>query len=190
MNYSIRRQALLWTVAATVLLADQIAKAAIVRNMPVGMPWNPVPFLRPFVNITYVVNSGAAFGMLPNQGLFFTVVAIVVAAAILYYGRRIPDHQWWLSVSLGMQLGGALGNLTDRLHYGYVIDFVEVRHWPVFNLADSAIVVGVIILAYHLWREEESSESTSQAEMTDTLVATIEQPPTAVSPTINQNDGS
>jgi len=171
---SIRRQVLLWTVAAVVLATDQVTKALIVRNLPIGMPWNPIPFLRPIVNITHVANSGAAFGLLQDRGTFFALVAIAVSAAILYYGHLIPEHQWWLSLSLGLQLGGALGNLTDRLHYGYVIDFIEVRYSPVFNVADTAIVVGGLILAYYLWREEGAAEDPEgPAPMIDSATAPV-----------------
>jgi len=188
MKHSIRRQALLWFIAAVVLAADQISKAIVVRTLPVGIPWNPIPLLQPFVNLTHVMNRGAAFGMLPNLSFFFTAVAIAVSLAILYFARRIPEHQWWLSLSLGLQLGGALGNLTDRLHYGYVIDFIEVRHFPVFNLADSAIVVGVIILAIHLWNEEEL-EGNVPAETENVPVAPVEPNP-PLTPTSSQHDGS
>ncbi len=189
MKNSIRRQAFLWIVAAIVLIADQVSKAVVVRTLPVGVPWNPFAFLQPFVNLTHVMNRGAAFGMLPNMSFFFTAVAIVVSLAILYYGRRIPEHQWWLSVSLGLQLGGALGNLSDRLHYGYVIDFIEVRHFPVFNLADSAIVVGVIILAYHLWNEEELAAQ-PQVEAENVPIAAADSPTPPLTPTSSQRDSS
>ncbi|NOZ05757.1 MAG: signal peptidase II [Chloroflexi bacterium] len=190
MKNSIRRQALLWIVAAIVLTADQVTKAIVVRTLPVGVPWNPFPFLQPFVNLTHVMNRGAAFGMLPNMSLFFTAVAIVVSLAILYYGRRIPEHQWWLSVSLGLQLGGALGNLSDRLHYGYVIDFIAVRHSPVFNLADSAVFVGVIILAYHLWNEEELAEKSQAGADENVPVAPVDPSAPPLTPTSSQRDGS
>lgn len=185
---SIRRQTLLLTVAATIWIADQATKAIVVRNLPVGMPWNPVGFLRPFVSITHVANSGAAFGMLPDRGTFFAIVAVVVSGAILYFGRLVPAHQWWLSLSLGLQLGGALGNLTDRLHYGYVIDFIEVRFSPVFNVADSAIVLGVCILAYHLWKEEEHQKAAATGGDNSHAVAGDHPVVQITSPT-SQNDG-
>jgi signal peptidase II len=179
LTHSIRRQALLWLVAAIVLAVDQITKAVIVRNLPLGMPWNPIPFLRPIINITHVANTGAAFGMLQDRGTFFALVAIAVSAAILYYGRLIPEHQRWLSLSLGLQLGGALGNLADRLHYGHVIDFIEVRYWPVFNVADTAIVAGGLILAYYLWREEGSTQDEeSAAQRIDPAAAPVSSPTT------------
>ncbi len=184
----IRRQAILLTVAVTIWIADQATKAIVVRNLPVGMPWNPVGFLRPFVNITHVANSGAAFGMLPDRGAFFTIVAVVVSGAILYFGRLIPAHQWWLSLSLGLQLGGALGNLTDRLHYGYVIDFIEVRFFPVFNVADSAIVIGVCILAYHLWNEEEHQKAAA-TEGDDGRSVARDHPAVPITSSTSHNDG-
>jgi len=108
--------------------------------------------LRDLVSLTYVTNTGAAFGLLPDHGLFFIAIAAIVVIAILVYHRHLPDKAL-VKASLGLQLGGALGNLTDRLRYGYVIDFIDFKVWPVFNLADSAIVIGVAVLAYYLLRD-------------------------------------
>ena len=102
------------------------------------------------MRITYVENRGAAFGLLQNQSLFFIVVGVIVVGGILVGHRFVPAHQSTLAMCLGMQLGGATGNLADRLRNGHVFDFIQLPHWPVFNVADSAIVVGVAILAYHL----------------------------------------
>jgi signal peptidase II len=94
--------------------------------------------------------------------LLFVVIAVIVVAAIIFYYRHLPTGQWWIKVSLGLQLGGALGNLLDRLRQGYVIDFIDFKIWPVFNLADSSIVVGVAILAYYLLRERDEKENGEQ----------------------------
>ena len=141
-------------VAALTLLADQISKRVIMANLKLGESWNPVPWLRRWVSITYVTNTGAAFGLLPDRGSLLMIVAIVVVAIIAVYYRHLAAGQWLVKLSLGLQLGGALGNLLDRLRYGHVIDFIDFKVWPVFNLADSAITVGVAILAYCLLRSE------------------------------------
>jgi len=103
----------------------------------------------------HTTNSGAAFGIFPNQGSLFILIAVVVVLAIVLYQRRLPAGGWLIRLTLGLQLGGAVGNLLDRLHYGYVIDFIDIGFWPIFNLADASIVMGVVILAYRLWREDQ-----------------------------------
>jgi signal peptidase II len=149
---------LLIGMALLVFAADQVSKVLVLRYLPMGRSWNPIPFLKRWVSITHVVNSGAAFGLFPDQGTLFVVIAVVVVVAIVAYYRYLPTDRWLVRVSLGLQLGGALGNLLDRLHYGYVVDFIDFKIWPVFNVADSAIVVGVAILAYYLLREKEALE--------------------------------
>ncbi len=147
-------------VAAMVLLVDQASKYIVLSNLSLGEMWNPIPFLRPFFTITHVTNTGAAFGLFRDQGTLFSIVAFVVVAGILVFYRYLPADQFWLRVSLGLQLGGAVGNLLDRVRLGRVVDFVDFKIWPVFNLADTAIVVGVGILAvYLLFSKEEAGET-------------------------------
>lgn len=146
-------------VAALTLLLDQATKALVVRFLSPAQTWNFSPPLARWVNITYVTNTGAAFGLFPDQGFFFIIVALIVVVVILLYTRRIPAGQWLVRLALGLQLGGALGNLLDRLRYGYVVDFVDLnfwplKEWPVFNVADASIVLGVVLLALTILREE------------------------------------
>jgi len=155
------RWALLFGVALLVFLVDQGSKYLVLRNLGWGEPWNPITSLKRLVSLTLVTNTGAAFGLLPDHGTLFAVVAIIVVIAILLYERHIPTDQAWLRIPLGMQLGGAAGNLVDRLHYGHVIDFIDFKVWPIFNLADSAIVVGVCILAFYYWRSGEEACTSS-----------------------------
>jgi signal peptidase II len=120
-----------------------------------------VPFeqLGDYFVFEHVHNYGAAFGILQNQGNLFIVIAAVVAAAILYYAGTLSPQQRLLRILLGLQLGGALGNVIDRLYQGFVTDFVRVGipgvyYWPNFNIADSAIVCGVIGLAIYIFAED------------------------------------
>ncbi|MFB0533520.1 MAG: signal peptidase II [Anaerolineae bacterium] len=152
-------------VGLLILVADQISKYLVLSSLNPGQSWNPIASLTPWVSITHVTNTGAAFGLFPAQGSLLAVIAVIVVAAIILYYRQLPVGQWWIKVSLGLQLGGALGNLLDRLRLGYVIDFIDFKIWPVFNLADSSIVIGVAILAYYLLRdrgEEENGEHVVQ----------------------------
>jgi len=147
-------------MAALTLVADRVTKMIIVNNLTPNQPWHPsVPFLQRVVSLTYTTNTGAAFGLFPNQGSLFIVIAVVVITAIVIYYRHLPSGYILARMALGLQLGGALGNLIDRLRQGYVVDFVDLnfwplQNWPVFNLADSAIVVGVGLLAITMLRED------------------------------------
>jgi signal peptidase II len=112
-----------------------------------------------------VTNTGAAFGLFQNANLFFVIVGIVVSTAIVVYHRFVPDGMWLVRLSLGLQLGGALGNLIDRLTVGHVIDFLDFQIWPVFNVADSSIVCGAILLALLiLWEERQEKRGLESAE--------------------------
>jgi signal peptidase II len=106
-----------------------------------------VPVLGEYIRFTYVENRGAAFGLLQNQTDFFIVVGLVVVGVIIVSYRYIPEPSWFLNLCLGLQMGGAIGNLIDRMRVGYVVDFIDLTFWPVFNVADSAICVGVAGLA-------------------------------------------
>jgi signal peptidase II len=157
--------ALFFGVAALVLVVDQVTKHVVLTQLSVGEMWNPVPLLMPFIRVTHVTNTGAAFGMFREYGVFFALVAVVVVIGIIGFYRYLPPNQGWLRVSLGLQLGGALGNLLDRIRLGSVVDFIDFRPWPaVFNLADTAIVVGVAILAFYLLFINQEDESAAQQQ--------------------------
>lgn len=142
-------------VAAAVFLADFLSKRYVATHMT---PGQSVPVLGPVFHITYVRNAGAAFGLLQHQTLFFIVVSLVVVGLIITYGRAAARGDAWLGVALGLLLGGALGNLLDRVLYGTVVDFLDFRVWPVFNLADSAITVGGAIFVYLLFTRSKAGE--------------------------------
>lgn len=146
---------LLASVAVVTLGLDQITKHFVLSRLSWGEAWNPVEGLARFFSITPVANTGAAFGLLPDQGTLLTVLALIVVAAILYYQRQLASHNAWLAGCLGLLLGGAVGNLADRLRFGHVVDFLDFKFWPVFNVADSAIVVGVGLLVFWYWRNPE-----------------------------------
>ena len=143
------RQELLFLLgAAAVLIADQSTKHVVMALLPASHPIRVTGWL----HLTYLENRGAAFGVLQNQTLFFIAVGIVVVAGLITSYRYLPAVPPLLNLGLGLQLGGALGNLVDRVRQGYVVDFVDLSWWPVFNVADAAILVGVAILAYYwIW---------------------------------------
>ena len=150
-----RRVLALYGTAALVLVLDQLTKHLVVTNLA-GRP--PVDLIGEVVQLRYTTNSGGAFSLLTGAPLFFGITAIVIVGGIIYASRRAQPLS--LLVVLGLVLGGALGNLTDRLLRGEgllrgeVVDFVKVGWWPVFNVADSCVVVGGILLAVFLGRAE------------------------------------
>jgi len=146
------------------LIADQLAKSLVVSNLEVGESIPPLPFLSGVFVFTHVTNTGIAFGFFKEAGTFFIFLAVVVITIIVLFLRNLPKDQWLVRVALGLQLGGAFGNLADRLRLGYVIDFIDFKFWPVFNIADSAIVVGVVLLAVSMWREGRIAPRPSQPE--------------------------
>jgi len=143
-----RRLALVYGTALAVLVADQITKSLVVARLG-GNP--PFELLGSFVRLRYTTNTGGAFSLLAGFPLFFAVMAVVVMVAISIYARRVDSP--WVLATLGLLLGGAIGNFSDRLLrgpgllHGEVIDFVDIGSFPVFNVADSAITIGAILLA-------------------------------------------
>lgn len=125
---------------------DQTSKALVIRNLR-GRP--PIAELGGLFQLNYTRNTGAAFSILPSGGWIFTVVAIAVVVAVLLFYGRLQHRGRLITAGLGLVLGGAIGNVIDRLRFGYVVDFIDFGWFPVFNLADSAIVCGVgfLILA-------------------------------------------
>lgn len=144
---------LLALITGIVVGLDQWTKALVRSSLALGQSWNPLDWLRPFLNVTYWTNTGMAFGQFKGGGGALTVVAFVVSGIIIWYYWHLPPGQLLVRLALGMQLGGAIGNLIDRMRFGTVTDFIEVTHFPVFNLADASISVGVAILAVVLWLE-------------------------------------
>ena len=137
--------------ALLLLTADQFSKLGIRSNLAIGESLFEVGFFR----LTRVHNTGAVFGLFQGQSFLLTIIASVGVAALLLYAlffhRKLPFLGSRLGkLGLGLVLGGTVGNLIDRIYLGYVTDFIVVSIWPVFNIADSAIVVGVIILIYSL----------------------------------------
>lgn len=135
--------------ALAVFLLDMGSKYLVQRLMA---PEERIPVIKGVFYLTLVRNPGAAFGMLANRTSFFIFITVVVVGLLLYYSRHYAGNHWLWPVAIGLQLGGALGNLVDRLRYGRVVDFLDFQVWPVFNVADMAIVSGVGLFVLLLWR--------------------------------------
>ncbi len=145
----------LW-ISLVVVVLDQFTKWLASSNLEM---FSPVA-VAPLFNLTLMHNAGAAFSFLSDAGgwqrWFFTVLALGVSVLIVFWLRRLPSTEKTTAISLTLILGGALGNVIDRVRFGYVVDFLDVyvgtAHWPAFNVADSAITVGAVILVLTSWR--------------------------------------
>lgn len=175
MSGSVLRNVLLACVTGTVIFCDQLSKLHIMQTMRLH---ESIPIVPNLFSLTYIRNPGAAFGLLAGSSNAFRMVffgltslfALVLLGTILF---RMPEKDWLGRLSVAGILGGAVGNLIDRLKYGEVIDFLDVYvenyHWPAFNVADSAITVGVIFLIIHFAFEKKdpaAPESTSSSAST------------------------
>jgi len=164
----------LFGIAGLVVGLDQWTKWLVRENIAFGDQWLPgwLNWLSPYARFVYWHNSGAAFGMFQNGSLIFTILAFVVIAAIIYYFPQVDKSDWSLRLAMGLQLGGAAGNLVDRLTIGTVTDFISIGAFPVFNVADSSITIGVIALLIGVWINDrkEKLEKAARANTDKTLV--------------------
>jgi signal peptidase II len=150
----VRTYAWLALAAGAIVALDQYTKFLVRTYLALGQTWMPIEWLAPYARIVHWNNTGAAFGLFQNGGMVFTILAIVVSAAIIYYYRDMGQASWFIRLALGLQLGGALGNLVDRLTRGPVTDFISIGTFPVFNVADSSISVGVALLILDMLLEQ------------------------------------
>lgn len=146
----LKQYAILLIVVALIISLDQWTKHLVEQNLKIGETWMPWAWLAPYARIVHWTNTGAAFGMFQNGDQFFKILAIIVSLLIVVYYGFVPKHEWPLKAALALQLSGALGNLIDRFTIGHVTDFISVGNFAVFNIADSSIVAGVIVLALGL----------------------------------------
>ena len=147
------------------VVLDQVSKLVVSGSMQLYQSIK----IMPYFNLTYVHNTGAAFSFLSDAGgwqrWFFAGLAVIISSVMVVWLAKLKQHETLLAVALSLVLGGAIGNLIDRLAYGYVIDFLDVYyqswHWPAFNIADSAITLGVVLMlleSFGLGKSEDASE--------------------------------
>lgn len=149
-----RHYGLLVAVATLVFVADQITKQIVTRTLAGG---SVVQILGGAAQLEYARNTGAAFSLFRAGGELFAVIAIIVSMGILLYYRRTAGGPFLVRLALGCILGGAMGNLVDRIRLGFVVDFIDFRWWPVFNVADSCIVAGVALLILQSFRSGQDA---------------------------------
>lgn len=159
-------------IAAVIVGLDQWTKYLVRTQIPLGGSWSPWAWLAPYARIVHWQNTGAAFGMFQGFGLVFTVLAFIVTIAILYYFPRVPRNEWLLRITMTMMLGGAVGNLIDRLTIGTVTDFVSVGTFAVFNVADASISVGTAIMVLAVWISERKQKKLAESSNKQNLDST------------------
>jgi len=191
LNRRVKDYLVLFVVAGSLIALDQWTKWLVRENIEFGAQWLPqgMEWLSPYARIVHWYNSGAAFGMFQNGNLVFTILAFIVIAAIIYYYPLVEAVDWTLKIAMCLQLAGASGNLIDRLMVGKVTDFISVGVFPVFNVADASITVGVAVLLLGVWMKDRS-EKKKAAELpvvSEQLpVDSNELPPEGTTPTANE----
>lgn len=159
MKEFLRKTYRLIIVAVVIVLLDQYTKWLVISNIPYGGYWSPWEWLTPIARIVHWSNTGVAFGMLQGMNPVFIVLAFIVAGMIIFYYTKLEKEDWLLKLALMLELGGAAGNLVDRIRFGHVVDFISVGNFPVFNVADSCITVGVFILLMGVWVQEKREKA-------------------------------
>lgn len=145
-------------IATSLIVLDQLTKSWIRNNLVFNellMPWD---WLAPYARLVNWRNTGAAFGIFQGMNEVFVVLAFVIIGLILIYFPKIEEEDFYFRLALSLQMAGAAGNLIDRLYRGYVTDFISVGRFPVFNVADSCITMGVVVLLIGMWIEERRSQ--------------------------------
>jgi signal peptidase II len=157
--------AFLFLVAGIIVLLDQITKEWVRLNLQLGEVYRPELWTSSYFRLVHWKNTGAAFGMFQNMNIVFVILSMVVSAVIVYYYPQIPRQDWLVRLAMAMLLGGAIGNLIDRFRQGYVTDFISVGKFPVLNIADASISVGVAILFLGMWLQERQKKAAPPAEV-------------------------
>ena len=138
---------MLYLLISIIVFMDQIIKYYIINNFSHGQS---LAIIKNIFHLTYVKNTGAAFGILKNANNFFIIVSIIIILFLLFYRYYYFKSNIYINMSIGLIIGGAVGNLIDRILLNHVVDYLDFRIWPVFNLADSAIVVGAGFLIIYI----------------------------------------
>jgi len=182
LNSKVKDYLVLFGVAGVVVALDQWTKWLVRENIEFSGMWLPdsLAWLSPYARIVHWYNSGAAFGMFQNGNLIFTILAFIVIGAIIYYFPQVENDDWTLKVAMGLQLAGASGNLIDRLMRGKVTDFISIGVFPVFNIADASISVGVAVLLLGVWLKERQEKIKKAAE--ENHLEVVETPAQAETP--------
>ena len=145
-----KKNIFIFSTGLIILILDQLTKLFIRKNLQLN---KSIPIIKDVLHLTYITNTGSAFGLFKNFNLLFIIFSIIVIITVLFLIRKVKENERFLQIAFGFLLGGTLGNLIDRLISGTVTDFIDFRIWPVFNVADSAVTVSVIIFIILLWEK-------------------------------------
>lgn len=155
----------------SVIIIDQVSKYIVQQSMTL---YSSIPVLGEFVKLTYIHNPGAAFGIMPGNRTLFLVLSLIACGVMVYYLYIIPASEVWGRRALMGILGGAVGNLIDRIRFGEVTDFVDIGvdtiRWPVFNVADMAVTIGVAILFIRLSSSRKSMDQDNRSKNQSELI--------------------
>lgn len=141
-------------IMAVVLLLDQFTKNLVETRLALYEYWAPIPALENWFRVLHTTNTGMAFGLFQQGAPIFTAFAFLVTGGLIYFNLTLPGNERLLRVAVGLQMGGVLGNLIDRLRQGHVTDFLDFGPWPLFNVADTALVAGVILMGIAILLED------------------------------------
>ena len=145
-----KKNILIFSTALIIVLLDQLTKFLIRKNLQLN---ESIPIIKNIFHLTYLKNTGSAFSLFQGYNLFFIIFSVIVIISTFYFIKKIKESQKLMQFAAGLLLGGTLGNLIDRIIYGRVTDFIDFRIWPVFNIADSAVTISVILLIILLWEK-------------------------------------
>lgn len=145
-----KKNIFIFSIALFIVFLDQLTKFIIKKNFELS---HSIPLINNILHFTYVTNTGSAFGLFKGFNLIFVLFSIIVVIVILHYLKKIKQNENLLQFSVGLLLGGTIGNLIDRITYGFVVDFIDFRIWPVFNIADSTVTTSAILLIILLWKK-------------------------------------
>ena len=145
-----KKNIIVFSTALIVVLMDQLTKLLIKQNLKLNQS---IPIIKNTLHLTYTTNTGSAFGLFKGVNFIFILISITVIILIFYFIKYIKENEKMLQFSVSLLLAGTIGNLIDRLVYSSVIDFIDFRIWPVFNIADSAVTISVLLLIVLLWKK-------------------------------------
>jgi signal peptidase II len=160
---ALKSYSILIPIAAIIVVLDQWTKSIVRQNLAFGEMWMPLQWLSPYARIVHWYNTGVAFGLFQDKNLLFSILALLISVFLIIFYPKLTEEDWFLRIALGMQLGGSLGNLIDRVTIGHVTDFISVGNFPVFNIADSSISVGVVVMIIGLWIEDRKERLQKKA---------------------------
>ena len=167
MKKNLKSYLILFPIAIGIVGLDQWTKSLIRNTLSFGEIWSPWDWLTPYARVVHWYNTGVAFGMFQNNNILFTILVSIIALVIIIYYPQLTEGDWFLRIALSMQLGGAVGNLIDRLTVGHVTDFISVGNFAVFNVADASVTVGVGIMILGLWIQENKQRKKKVEEVSE-----------------------